>query len=443
MRVVKFLIALPVLVYAAAMGYLWLHVKNSADDMIKNAAGFAAIQYDSVHTSLLGDEIGLNNIVIKPNMTNDEFRIEKLRLSAPHIGYFMQADTAFKKGSLPEMLGVSIQRIHVDLSSEIFSMMEQMQQQAAAQQGTAHASVLDNIDSLGCGENHTLTLADYRDMGIGNIVADASFNLEFDKSTNRATIHAYIKADKLYTINLQTGFDANQGRLLPGTTPGTIPDMQISYSDTGMYQLRNRYCASLNQSDVESYVNQHIQLASEQLGVILPETFLLAYRDYMLHGGTIHANLNPVDNINVSSLQYYPPDEVMHMLGLSVTINGKTLDNRQIRWTDGGKRPRPGKRVESNPRQATKSVPSRPLVRKNQETSMQNRQVAKYHQVDITNAKKHINRLVEVTLYNGRVRKGILDNINEGRIYLVIELRGGSLSYPVKISDVKRLMVRY
>lgn len=442
MRILIYLIAVPALTYAAMMGYLWLQVKSSADEVVKSAAGFADIQYDSVYTSLTGDEIGLDNIIIKPIMTNDEFRIEKIRLNAPHAGYFLQADSRLKSGNIPENLGVSVQRIHVDLNSDLFSMMEQGRKQALAQQQASPSTVLANIDTVGCGDKRALGLADYRKMGVGKVVADARFNIGYDKSSDRATIKSHIKTDNYYTVDFRAGFNTQSGRFNPGSAIAALPDMEVSYTDTGMYKLRNSYCASLSNSDIESYVTHHIQLAGEQLGVGLPDEFLLAYKDYMLNGGTITVGISPVSDIPTDSLQYYPPDEVVKMLGLQIAINGNSLDNKQIRWLGAATRPRPEKTKPGNNTDTKKSTTTRPKVPSAPLYSY-NRPAPKYHKVDVSNARKHINRFVEVTLFNGRVRKGILDKVNEGRLYLVLELQGGNLSFPVKMSDVESFRVRY
>ena len=130
---------------------------------------------------------------------------------------------------------------------------------------------------------------------------------------------------------------------------------------------------------------------------------------------------------------------------MQIAVNNERLDNTQIHWLGERAKPRKAEQPPQREQTTSKQNNTRPPRRSSvaQESTPRYRPAPTFHKVDIRNAERHINKVVEVTLYNGRVRKGILDNVNEGRLYLVLELHGGKLSYPVKMSDVEYFRVRY
>ena len=223
MRIVPILLATPFLLYGAAKGYLWYEVKSNADEMVEAASPFAQISYDSVYTSLLGDEVGLDNITIKPVMTQDEFRIEQVRLSAPHIGYFIGAGDNVKNGEFPENLGMQIHRMQIDIDSELFTMLEQMQQQAAMAQTDETDMWIASQDALGCGDISTFTISDYRDMGLANIVADASVNMTYDEQSKRTLIKVDTHTDNLYDIGVDFDFNVAPQAMGSAVLANNIP----------------------------------------------------------------------------------------------------------------------------------------------------------------------------------------------------------------------------
>ncbi len=443
MRKLFLLILAPSLAYGTAMAYLWYETKSQAEEMIGAAAPFAKIAYGAVHISPLGDAVGLDHITIRPTMTEDEFLIEQLRLRAPHIGYFLSADSSLKSGELPERLELALQHIHLDIDSQLFSMLEQLQGAAAVTQADSMTSLLTSPDALGCGDRDMFTIDDYRRMGFGQMVADIALSSEYDKKANRTSFRINTAVDRLYDADINLEFDGSlkaRGKQL-GTTE--LPRIRLNYRDSGYYQLRNKYCALQRDSGVESYVDRHVEMLSESLGATFPKLAIKAYKKFMHNGGSLAVHLVPNDELQLENLQYYKPDDVIAMLGLSVSINGTQVALDEIEW--GSQR-----RVvsENAPQQhdSDEPVAESPLPPARETlavTESKSETAPSFHAIHVEDAPKHLNRLIEVTTVDGRVRRGQLREADEDRLVLVMKMSSGTLSYPVKNSTIDRLTVRY
>lgn len=442
MRIPKLVILLPLLAYGAAMGYLWYKAKSSADEVAQMASPFAEIKYGSVHVSPLGDEVGVNDVRIRPTMSADEFRIDTLRFNVPHIGYFITGGNRLEQGELPEKLGMQLGRMEIDLGSETFTMLEQMQQQFAAAQ-PAGSGALDNLGAVGCGSGEAFTISDYRRMGMGELVMDAGVNLEYDKKLRTARVMVNVDIEGLQKLDVVTEFDTGP-ELQSAVAAGVIPRMTVNYRDSGYYRLRNAFCALQNGSSEEEYVERHLQILAETLGATFPEESVSAYRRFMLKGGTLQATMSPVEPIDPNGLGFYPVESIVEMLGLELVINDRGVDMTQVQWghadTAAAKRDEPARTAQSTP-QATRSAPPvRPTPKRSSTTASRYTPTA-YREIRVQDAGSYLKQQVEVSTNDGNVRKGRLDKVGNGRLYLIIRLSAGELSYGIEQHKITRLRV--
>lgn len=450
MRVLLILLLTPALLYGGTLGLLWYKVKSDADALVQNAAPVAEIHYGSVYVSPLGNEIGLNEISIRPAMTQDLFRIEQVRLSVPHVGYFISANDSVEKHKIPEHIGMQLRRVQFDIDSEFLLMAEQMQQQQQAmlqqqpamrQAGVEFANSLSNINALGCGDVEMFSLTDYRDMGIGKVVADVGFNIGYDEKLSRTRINANISADGLYQMDLAFEIPMRPDAMNRNTFKG-IPTSTFSYRDAGFHQMRNRYCAKQIEGSEEEYVDNHIALLGRLFNASFPESATTSYKNYMLKGGSYTIRLEPQEGFALDGIEYYKPDDIIAMLGLDMRINNTRLDSDAFQWggrpkqTQASSTPRattPGNREASPPATDPKSTASAaPPIKQ-----------ASYHLVDVRDADKYLHKMAEITTREGKVRKGELRSADMDRITLVIRLSAGEMAYPIETHKIDQLRIYY
>ncbi len=449
MRFLRNLLLFIILAYGLVYGYLWYETNTSLQRLTEGAAPFAKIEYASFFVSPLANEITVDNISIVPQMAADEFRIDQVRLYADMPGFFLLSGKAMQEGTLPENMDIGLSNIQVNLDGKFISMLEQMSVQAEAQPEQV-ASPFLNLDALGCGEIEKFQLVDYRLMGIKRVNADINLHLSFNKITDILGVQIDAKTRGVYDISLATDIKIPSGKMDGVTQTNKIPPMRLSINDTGFYKMRNAYCATANKSSDEEYVDHHMQLLSSTFGVTLPESITTAYRDYMLKGGRINLSIKPQDNLAPEELGYYKPLEVVDMLGLKLSIGNTRIDLEELLNANApavvAKKPDESNAV-STKKSSAKETSAKPaavpaLVNKNEEVAPAAKSFI-YHVEKVENAEKHIDKPVEITLRGNKVRRGTLEKVKNDRLYLIIELQGGSVTYPIRTNEISKFRVKY
>ncbi len=442
-KIILLLLLLP-LSYGLAFGYAWYQVKSTADEVVKMASPFAEIRYGAVHVALAGNQVGLDNVVIKPVMSQEDFRIEKLRFTLPHAGYLISTGMSLVKGELPERLGMQVEGMRLDLNSEAFAMLEQVQQQQAVAAKPGDLEILADLNAIGCGEIDAFTLEDYRKMGVGIIMADLGIDFVYDKGRNTAIVSANANAAGLHSLNVQTEVVTGPSMSMSPNKNG-IPKLTVTYRDTGYYKLRNAYCGGLNESSEEDYVAHHIQAIGNKLGARFPDEAVTAYKRYMLKGGAVDIRIDPSTPVDPASLHFYTLADIIDMLRVDLSINGQALEFDKVQWSK--KRPRStasrgAAKVQKPPRTATPQARPRPTgTQSTTEKQATPSKATPSKVIRLAEAEKYIDSMLEVTTGDGKVRKGVLEKVTDRRLYLVIKLSVGSLSYPVEVHNITRLRV--
>jgi hypothetical protein len=441
MRFLRNLLLFVVLVYGLAYGYLWYETNNTLQRITDGAAPFAKIEVGSFFVSPLGNEITVDTISIVPQMAADEFRIDQLRVYADQPGFFLIAGKTMQDGMLPEQVDVNLRNIQVNLDGKFISMLGQMAEQAAEQPEQSPIPFA-NIDALGCGDIERFQLVDYRLMGMRRINADLDLHLSYDKIGEVFGMQVDANTHGISDISMAMDIQVSSGKMSSVTNTNTIPPMRISINDTGFYKMRNTYCATSNDSSVDEYIDRHMQLLGESLGLKLPEKIAAAYRNHMVKGGRINISIKPQSAISAEELAYYKPLEVAELLGLKLSIGNTRVELEQLFDANTpavvAKSPtdqKAGKSV-TKPAKTSRPVATRKITKTRPKRPS-------YHVEKIKNAEKHIDRMVEVTLPGNKVRRGTLEQVRNGRLYLIMELHGGSITYPVRKTDISKFRVRY
>ncbi|MFO7592510.1 MAG: hypothetical protein R6X15_00505 [Pseudomonadota bacterium] len=426
MRRIILLALIPLVTYAAVIGYLRYEVTNRADKIIASTAPFATIEYDSVYTSPLGNEVGLDGITIIPTMTGDVFEIEMLRITAPHAGFFLGIDDDISNFQNLKGFAFELHNIEFDVDNELFAFMQVQSQNAG--DNPSNDFDFERLSALGCGDQKTFMPEDYRRMGMGIIPLDVAWSIDEE------AVAMHVNAENLFSFDTSIKHDETFG-VKDAVLGGAFSDTTFTLRDSGYHKLRNVYCADLNDTEIAEYIDLHISLLSKNLGLQLPKETRSAYKEYMLMGGTIVLSIEPLQHVPASNLSYYSLPEVVEMLGVDITINEQWVNWADVKWNDHEQNIK-SKSVATQKRDTT--VKKRPSPRKNKR-----RTEPAFHTIPVTSAHKYIGRNAEVILHNGVTRSGRIENVNEWRVKIAVKRHSGEMSYTVKRSDIAMMKVHY
>ncbi|NOX91211.1 MAG: hypothetical protein GXP18_01815 [Gammaproteobacteria bacterium] len=442
MRFLKLLLILPVLGYGSIKAYIWYDVKSNVDDVIASVAPFVDITYDSIFSSLLDGVVGITGIVIRPKMTRDEFTIEEMNLSAPDIFDIFMLGSRFENGEFPEYIGFEMKSMNIDVDSEIFVMLADMQAQAAEPQTLEDPLLIERMDALGCGDIEKFGTNEFSEMGYNPLNLDIAVDMEFEKALRQIKVGMRIKDRDLYSVNVtvQTGFDLNQLKST-GLQPvePEISKMKIEYTDTGYYKLRNKYCAQQNGGSIEQYVNANIAQLTAELGAVFPEKMVGAYRRFMTNGGRFTVSLNPAEATMLSGLEFYKTADILDILGMEVIINGDNVDLGQINWDVGAEKTTARKNDIPNVIREHRSSPT--VTRVSPPVKPRSAKAGKYRKVRKSQLSRYIGKNIQVETSIGKRRQGQLESVDDERIRILMKFGNGEFSFPVKLDDILQARV--
>lgn len=73
-------------------------------------------------------------------------------------------------------------------------------------------------------------------------------------------------------------------------------------------------------------------MISAKIGAKFPEKNVAAYKGFMLKGGSFDIRINHDSNLPANGLQHFSLADIINMLGITMSINGKRLEEDLIQW---------------------------------------------------------------------------------------------------------------
>jgi len=446
MRLLKFLLIFPLIAYAGVKGYIWYKVKTVADSAIAQVVPFADVSYESIFSSLDG-AVGVEGLVIRPKMTTDEFTIQKLGFSAGSLPELFNLGQQIKEKKIPTHLSLEMEKVSLDLNSELFSMLRQMQAQGSLQR---KPTVMERMDAIACGNIEDFGIKELTDMGYSEMLLDIKMNLDYDEALNRMSSATQIKDSDLYSANIQTAFRFSIPEIIAAGRryEPDISTLSLEYKDSGYYKLRNQYCAKQRGGSIEEYIDANITGLSQGIGAKFPDETVENYRQFMTKGGSLKVSLKPTAGTSFSQLQFYKPNQVVDILGVELAINDVNVDLNQISWIDNDK-DSPAKintaqkqKREQKRTQALKPDSKQAKIEKTPAPAVE--PMVKEPQFQTVRASKlarHIGKRIQVVTAAGKQHDGVLEKVDKERIRIQIRLGSGQYSFPVKLKEIKQAQV--
>ncbi len=429
---VAFLVAL-VLIAGGIWGYLWYNTKQQVDQIAAMAKPFADISYGGIEISPAGS-IGVNRLRILLNVVNDSIAIGSIRLNAPNILALLNIRRQLDKGQLPEALSLSLQQFEIPLDGGLLG---------ANRGAVPQRSPFDGLDALGCGPINSFGGTEWREMGYANFTGDTTMGYRLNAAHDLMEFQIDSKGRDWATINVDLGFALSAPassvmELATSLTP-KLAKLNVVFHDDGFNQRRNTYCAAKAGKTVDAYLTDHVRLVVERLqtnGINLGPGLIEAYRRYLTEGGQLMIAAAPPAPINPAELQFYKPEDVIKLMGLTLKVNEKAVTDLSLSW-DSVKIARalgaePETVPESEKTDATQSAePSTIVIQK------------AFHSTPVSELGRHVGKMAKIKTANNAQYGGKLDAVAEGTVTITIRKPGGSATLSLRSNEITEAQVLY
>lgn len=429
---VAFLVAL-VLIAGGIWGYLWYSTKQQVDQIAAMAKPFADISYGGIEVSPAGS-IGVNRLRILLNVVNDSIAIGSIRLNAPNILALLNIRRQLGKGQLPEALSLSLQQLEIPLNGGLLG---------ANRGAVSQRSPFDGLDALGCGSINSFGSTEWQEMGYAHFIGNTTMGYRLNAAHDLMEFQIDSNGRDWATINVDLGFALSAPassvmELATSLTP-KLAKLNAVFRDDGFNRRRNTYCAAKAGKTIEAYVTDHVRLVVERLqtnGINPGPGLIEAYRRYLTEGGQLTIAAAPPAPINPTELQFYKPEDVIKLMGLTLKVNEKAVTDLSLSW-DSVKIARalgaePETVPESEKTDATQSAePSTIVIQK------------AFHSTPVSELGRHVGKMAKIKTANNAQYGGKLDAVAEGTVTITIRKPGGSATLSLRSNEITEAQVLY
>jgi hypothetical protein len=432
-RLAVVLAVVAAVVYGGLWGYSWYKVKTAMDRAVEQSAPFAELKYTSIYASpRLDGTVGVDGIVIKPKMTDDEFNIQSVRLSLPGIFSLLTAT----KDDFPESMRLSVSGIGIDLNSPLLMSLSSMQKQAVKTQGKQRNFPLASYETLGCGSVQTIGIDELTRMGYQTMEIDIELEYRYAKIKNLLNLSSVVRMKGMQSVELKSEMRIPPAELAQGNFTNVVLDsIRIDLIDSGYATLRNRFCAAQLDSTEEAYLGKNLELLSSELGSTFPLETVEAYKKVM-QGGRMSIEITPKPGIEFATLNRYATKDLIDMLGFRLKLDSHEVDFSKFEWGKSYSAARPDSGAEEEP----KSAAATPLP-----IAKPAYVPASYHVTSPSKLGRYVGYKVRLTTRTGLDRDGIITSAEAGSITLrqTASAGKGFITFQIVTGDISSAEVLY
>jgi hypothetical protein len=196
----------------------------------------------------------------------------------------------------------------------------------------------------------------------------------------------------------------------------------VVYQDLSFTDRLKRYCTQASGLSVEKYIESEVnRFAADyrtQWGLVPGPGLRQAYREFLTKPGEVRLQITPSVELDMQALQLFKPEDIVSMLNLSVSVNGKAV-------TDLSMLPAP-------------STPTRPAP---SPAAAPGFVASEFRAVPTPDLDRHIGKTVRLHLTHGGTREGRLLQVLDGMARVERHLPGGTMALAIPLRQIERVEV--
>jgi len=429
--------------FGGAKGYIYHRVSSELDKMISMAEPFAEIRYQGINSSFEGS-IAVEDISIYPVTSNDVITIESVQMHGDGPLFLYHLVTGELQNKPPERFGFSVKGFSIplggDLAASYTGMLEGVKQASGVK------------DSDGCGLMTGLSPDIMGALSFYSITVDTSLDVDFDQTAGRAEmlLGFDIRDVENSQITMLLTNVPQPGAMIMGMQKPQLSKMTVTYQINPDFVAKaQKYCADLRGLTVDAFVESMLNMEQEQLvqqlGFVPGPGLQAAMKRFIKNPNEVSFSIHPPQAMDPATLSFYKPEDLLAMLNLELSVNGKPVTDLSFSVPEKAKE-------ESNAADSSDgsglvsqlpgagtifSPGSRPARKLKQPEPTKG-----YVLTPIAQLHSYIDKNVRVYVdQEDAVRKGALMSIESGQIIIKQRLYGGDMTVQVPLKDITKVEV--
>jgi hypothetical protein len=307
LKLLRNLVLAAILLAGALKLLAWYAVGNDADRIVQALAPFAQIKYDSLSTGLDGS-VTVNRPSLTQGADHRVYRADSVSFETPGL-FWLLKHSLLHENEWPATLRVSAKHLQVPpvawVDPELFD-----------------ATTLVPFAAAGC-DVTALVSADYRRMGLSDVVMDAQLDYRFQPEMHSLDVTAQASTGGFSALALHAElhpFDLSTLTSAPMWQKLHAGQVSVNFTDQGFLLRRNQFCAQKTSVTADEFVTRHLAAAQTLLSAhhVEPSNEVFAlYRNLVARGGEVSALSLPRTTFALADWRNGSPDDTLRQLNIT------------------------------------------------------------------------------------------------------------------------------
>ena len=426
------IVLVPVLLYGIAKGALYYKAKTTVDDFVLAAANHADIRYVDIDTDLRGI-VTVNQITVQPSGYQDTIGIHSVRVSSDDPMFFLRGGPSDGENrSPPPQLGFEVAGIKVPLHSDLINAG------LAGDAGAAPTDAADAPEAIGaCANGLNIDPAMLQQMGFAELTMDLGGRYRVEQTTREMSLAFDLDMHDIESVHANARLtDVDMQTFAAGGAPQfNLGDLTFAMRVNPAFGRQAlKTCAIGTEQPVQEWSERLADQALVQLeaqGMTLGHGLSSALRRFYAEWGEFRLEARPAKPVGLMSLLFVPPEQLVSILGLRMSLNDRPIDDIGFEWK------RPGGQglnalLEPTPQgesDGPRRPPSRVLMRR------------EFIEVPVNAIGSYIDREVKIKPRGEPLREGVLKRISDGDAEVEQLLHGGRFTVFVPLREIESVAV--
>lgn len=436
---IKALITIPLLLivvaYAAAKGYVHYKVTESLDKVIQIMSPFIQIEYGGVGSSLNGS-ISLDKILVTATGSYDEIRIRRIVISGDGPQFLLDLAQGFDRGKPPEQMQITVQQLESPVSS---TFLTSLKNNFDSDKSESRKKRIDPCSLAGILRAEGLKELGYPSLSIngraGYIYDSTTGETQFDLIYELAGVESSSISMKMNGLSAAaiTGEGImpvfNEVHLVHMIQPGYMKQI-VTMCSANTAQTPDKFIDKLFSQPDKYYL--------DTLGFIPGPGLTTVLRQLIQNAGELDIWAIPPAGIDPSTLSAYRTEDLVDLLGVTVSYNNKLVTDLSFSLESDKHEP---KAKVASPIKVTPldnpAIVSRPITKFTPPKSK-----LRYIVTDMSDLPKYINHRVRIyTIDNNIPKQGLLVSIRHNTLNVEHLLYNGKFTAHLHKSRIAKLEV--
>ncbi len=408
------ILAVPAIGYALIYGYVWIQTKWDLDRLAKELAPAVDFRYGSIGLSPTGT-VSVSQLSFVPAGLGETIGIDRVEVKTPGVDFILSGSRSLREGKLPRRLGLAFTGIRIDTDGQLWEAIRRL----GAENDRLPANGLAcDIASIATMQGRLANLTP------SQIVIDLEQLLEAGQAPGTASLHLNLRQRDYGQVSLDLDFADIPEPFTRFMDPPRLSALAAKLSlDPEYAREAQQYCAEASRMPADRFLDtllaQDDRAYLKDIGLI-PGPGLRTLLQGFLDGEAVEARLAVPPGLDLASIKLYKPADIPRLLSLQVAASGSPIADLSF------KTELPVAAREPKPATASPVSGARPSA-------------AAPADISFADLERYLDSSVLITLRDGRERRGVVDQVGNGIVYLKSQLQTGSFTMEIRERDTAQI----